>query len=109
MLSAGHVACCRPKKARQLARNCSDGYRLRLAPPEQRSVATVETALRLPGDLAHFWRRGCDLGLFGNAHPGRMLIAPGAFHQRSARPSIARFGDGAPPDAVSGRTLRTPH
>src|SRR3974390_3708138 len=71
MLSAGHVACCRPKKARQLARNCSDGYRLRLAPPEQRSVATVETALRLPGDLAYFWRRGCDLGLFGNAHPGR--------------------------------------
>src|SRR5580692_11888967 len=99
----------RPNEARKLTRDRGDGDRLELASPDERSVTAVETGLRLPGDLAHLWRRCRDLLLFGNANTGRMLIAPGALHERASRSPIARLRDGTALDCVPGRTLRRPH
>src|SRR6478736_7858201 len=107
-LSAARLASYRPNETRKLTRDRSDGDRLELASPDQRSVAPVETALRLPGDLA-LWRRCRDLLLFGNANTGRMLIAPGALHERASRSPIARLRDGTAFNCVPGRTLRRPH
>ena len=90
-LSAARLASYRPNETRKLTRDRSDGDRLELASPDQRSVAPVETALRLPGDLAHLWRRCRDLLLFGNANTGRMLIAPGALHERASRSRLPDF------------------
>src|SRR6267378_8630323 len=51
-LSTGRVcrARDRPDETRELARDRGDGDGLELASPDQRSVAPVEAALRLPGD-----------------------------------------------------------
>src|ERR1700726_1056408 len=49
-LSAARLASYRPNETRKLTRDRSDGDRLELASPDQRSVAPVETALRLPGE-----------------------------------------------------------
>src|SRR5271166_1319855 len=87
-LSAGHLASYRPNEAGKLACDRSDGHVLTFASPDQRSVAPIETGLCLPGDLAHLWRRCRDLLLFGNTDPRRMLVAPGALHQRAARSPV---------------------
>src|SRR5882672_6577234 len=79
----------RPDEASELARDRGDGDGLELASPDQRPVAPVKAALRLPGDLANLSRRGRDLLLLVLAHPRRMLIAPGALHQHASRPPIA--------------------
>ena len=69
---------------------CDRSHRdgLELASPDQLPVATVEAALRLPGDLANRSRCRGYLLLLVFAHPRRMLIAPRALHQRAARASL---------------------
>src|SRR5216684_2847440 len=101
----GHLASDGPDEARELTSDRGDGDSLKLAPPDQRSVAPVQAALRLPGDLANRSRRGRDLLLLVFAHPRRMLIAPGALHQHASRPPVAGLGDGAALDRVTGRIL----
>src|SRR5437763_3013033 len=95
-----------PDKAGELTRDRSDGDRLELAPPEQRPIAPIEAGLRLPGDLANLSRRGGDPLLLGPADARRMLIAPGALHQRASRSPIAGLGDRTTFDRVAGRILR---
>src|SRR4051794_3477603 len=107
-LSAARFASYRPYEARKLTRDRSDSHGLRLAPPDERPVAAIETALRLPCDLAHLWRRCRDLLLFDDAQTGQIPVAPGALHQDASRPPITRFADGTALDRVSGRMLRAP-
>src|SRR5438874_2925658 len=68
-------------------------------------VSGVEAVLRLPGNLANHTGRRCDLVLLLASHPGRMPIAPGAFHEDSPRPAVAGLGDGATPDRIPRRML----
>src|SRR5258708_30461829 len=89
-MSGGDLAIDRPDEARKFARDRSDSDGLALALPDQRSVARVEAALRLPGDLTHRWWGGVNLRLLGSSDPRGMLIAPGAFHQDAAGAPGAR-------------------
>src|SRR2546421_308857 len=95
-----------PDEPRELARDRGDGDGLQLAPSDQRPVTPVQATLRLPGDLANRTRGSRDLLLFLLAYPRRMLIAPGAFHQHTARAPVTGLGDRAAPDLVAGRMLR---
>src|SRR5437764_5186031 len=88
----GYFASDRPDEARELTRDRGDGDGLELAPPDQRAVAPVQAALRLPGDLANRSRRGRDPLLLVFADPRWMLIVPAAFHQHTARPPVAGLG-----------------
>src|SRR5712692_7581703 len=73
----------------ELACDRGDGDGLELASPDQRPVAPVQAALRLPGDLANRSRGGVNLRLLGWPHPRGMLIAPGALHQHAAGAPVA--------------------
>src|SRR5215471_9694679 len=103
----GHLATDGPDEAGEFAGDRGDGDGLELAPADQRPVALVQAALRLPGNLANRLWGGLNLVLFVRPHPRGMLIAPGALHQHAARAPVAGLGDGAAPDGVAGRILRS--
>src|ERR1700732_5582449 len=54
-----------PDEAGEFAGDRDDGDGLELAFPDQRTIAPVQPALRLPGNLANRWRRRIDLRLLG--------------------------------------------
>src|ERR1017187_8962122 len=85
----GDLAADGPDEAGELACDCGDGHGLELASTDQCSVAPVEAALRLPGNLANRRRSGVDLVLLDGPHARGMLIAPRAFHQHPAGTPVA--------------------
>src|SRR4030081_3841489 len=90
----GDLATDGPDEAGELTCDCGDDHGLELALTDQRAVAPVEAALRLPGNLANRWRGSVDLVLLGGPHARGMLIAPRAFHQHPAGNPVAGLGDG---------------
>src|SRR6266446_6480608 len=105
-LSRGDFATDGPDEAGAFTGDRGDGDGLELAAANQRPVALVQSALRLPGDLANRRRGGVNLVLLVRAHPRRMLIAPGAFHQHAARTPVTGLGDRTAPDGIASRILR---
>src|SRR5260370_32091961 len=85
-ISGGDVATNRPDEARELTRDRGDGDSLQLAPPDQRSIAPVQAALRLPRDLANRPPRGGDLLLLLLSHPRWMLTTLPAFAHKATPP-----------------------
>src|SRR5258708_31572154 len=104
----GDLAIDGPDEAGEFTGDRGDGDGLELAAADHRPVALVQSALRLPGDLANRRWGGVNLPLLVRAHPRRVLIAPGAFHQHAACTPLTGLGDRTAPDRGSGRILR-PH
>src|SRR5215471_20022051 len=95
-----------PDEAGELAGDRRYGDVLELAFPDQGPIARAEPALCLPGDLANGSRRRRHFLLLLLSHPGGMLIAPRAFRQHAARPTVAGLGNGAALDRFTRRLLR---
>src|SRR5712671_5824566 len=102
----GDLAIDGPDEAGEFTGDRGDGDGLEFAAANQRPITLVQSALRLPGNLANRRWGGVNLVLLVRAHPRRMLIAPGAFHQHAAGTPVTGLGDRTAPDGVSGRILR---
>ena len=68
---------------------------LHLAPGGEHSVATVEPALRAPGDVDGAGGRAALSLLQGGAQGRVVTLLPGRFDQDAAQMRVAGFGDRA--------------
>src|SRR5258708_5088321 len=102
----GDLAIDGPDEAGEFTGDRGDGDGLEFAAANQRPITLVQSALRLPGNLANRRWGGVNLVLPVRAHPRGMLIAPGAFQQHAAGPPLTGPGDRTAPARVSRRILR---
>src|SRR5690242_14728385 len=88
-----HLASNIPDKAGELAGDRhADLIRLQLA-TAQLSVATRQTQLRPPGDVAHGFALAFLADLHLTADTRREAVIPGRLHQHAPRVRVTGFGD----------------
>src|ERR1700684_1792384 len=82
-----------PDEGRELTRDRHTDLVERKLAREQMTVASGETQLRAPGDIAHHLGLSFLTDLQASADSGREAIIPGCFHQHASHVAVACFGD----------------
>lgn len=94
-----------PHKADQFTGDRGANHGRSLASRRQLPITSCQTALRLPGNLAHLRRRLLKPIQLCLTNPRRMTLGPCALDQHMADPAVAGLGDTAAPDRLAGRAL----
>jgi hypothetical protein len=92
----------RPQESGHLAGNRSHDDGRLLAHGAEAAIASAQTDLRLPGDVAHRLRQPFEPRPQGLADPCGITIGPRPLDQRPTSAPVARQGEALPSDCVAG-------
>ena len=95
-----------PKKGGHLPSDCRHDDGQLFTRGAEAAIASAQTDLRLPGDVAHGLGQPFEPRSQGLADPRRITIGPGRLDERPPRAPVACQRKTHPSDCIAGRTLR---